>query len=495
MTAPLLPPYDDTQPARFDNSYARLPDAFYSRIDPTPVRAPQLIKVNTGLARAFNIDDGFLCSPAGVSVLSGNLIPATATPLAMAYAGHQFGNFVPQLGDGRAVLLGEVADDTGQLFDIHLKGAGRTPYSRNGDGRAWLGPVLREYVLSEAMAALGIPTTRALAALSTGEDVVREEVLPGALIVRMAQGHVRVGTFEYFAAKGDLTSLKTLADYAIDRFYPNCREADQPYLALFESVLDRQARLVAQWMGIGFIHGVMNTDNMSISGETIDYGPCAFMDAYHPKTVFSYIDQMGRYAFANQAPIAKWNLSRLAASLIPILHDDETKAQDMAQAALDTFEDVHEAYWTQVFNAKLGLAKIQPEDSRLARTLLHEMARSGADFTLLFRGLADGADAVRGMFKNVEAFDAWAKSWQDRLHQESRTPEEVRQTMMRANPAFIPRNHRIEEMIEKARDGDFTLFEDLVNCLSKPFDDQAAFKTLQNPPKPDEIVHLTFCGT
>ena len=495
MNKPLLPPFDHTLPSQFDNSYAQLPETFYSRVDPTPVRAPQLIKLNTGLARTFNMDDAFLRSPAGVEILSGNLIPASATPLAMAYAGHQFCNFVPQLGDGRAVLLGEVRDPGGQNFDIHLKGAGRTPYSRNGDGRAWLGPVLREYVVSEAMAALGIPTTRALAALSTGEEVVREDILPGALIVRMAKGHVRVGTFEYFAAKGDKASVQRLANYAIERFYPDCRDADNPYLALFETVLEKQAHLVAQWMGVGFIHGVMNTDNMSISGETIDYGPCAFMDAYHPKTVFSYIDQMGRYAFANQAPIAKWNLSRFAACLIPILHDQDSKAQDMAQTALDRFESVHEAHWTQVFNAKLGLLHVQPDDALIARTLLKDMALSGADFTVVFRGLAGNIEDVRAMFKNPEAFDAWHKTWQDRLGQEGRSPADIQKTMLNANPAFIPRNHRIEEMIEQASEGDFRLFEKLLSCLSNPFEEQPENAELQNPPKRDEVVHLTFCGT
>lgn len=496
-------PRTNRAPIPFDNTYASLPEPFYSRVEPIPVNAPTLIKVNADLAQSLQIDVEYLTSPAGLEVLAGNRIPDASEPVAMAYAGHQFGNFVPQLGDGRAILLGEVQDQTGERFDIHLKGSGRTPYSRNGDGRAWLGPVLREYVVSEAMAALNIPTTRALAAVTTGESVVREEILPGAILTRIAKGHVRVGTFEYFASRGDYQSVRTLADYAIERFYPDCRASDQPYLALFERVLQRQARLIAQWMGVGFIHGVMNTDNMSISGETIDYGPCAFMDAYHPLTVFSYIDQMGRYAYANQPHIAKWNLSRLASTLVPLLHEHQDKAIEVAQTALDTFEEKHEAEWTRVFNAKLGLEQIKPGDATLAQALLTQMAKSGADFTLVFRGLLsgikDGANPdcgeIRNMFQDSQALDVWLAKWHTRLGAEGRPPGEVRETMRTANPAFIPRNHRIEQMIELARNGDFSLFEELLTILSHPFEDQPEFQAYQTPPKPDEVVHTTFCGT
>jgi len=487
----------------FDNSYAQLPGQFHARQNPTAVSSPALIKVNERLAHDLNLDVNYLTSPTGVQMLAGNHVPQGSDPIAMAYAGHQFGNWVPQLGDGRAILLGEVLDRDGARFGLQLKGAGRTPYSRNGDGRAWLGPVLREYVVSEAMAALNIPTTRALACVTTGEHVLREEAFPGAVLTRVAQGHIRVGTFEYFAARGDTPSLRILADYAIDRFYPDARDAPAPHLSLLKSVLARQAELIAKWMGVGFIHGVMNTDNMSVVGETIDYGPCAFIDAYHPQTVFSYIDQMGRYAYANQPDMGKWNLTRFASTLLPLVHPDEDAAVDMAQDALDTFRDVFADAWTAIFRAKLGLSMQEDEDPALIQGLLDLMAENQADFTQTFRGLSGllGSEAipennpVRGLFNDPSAFDGWVNMWRVRLARETRSEPDMRSEMRAVNPAYIPRNHRVEKMITAAVDGDFSFFDRLLDVLSRPFDDQPQFASYQTPPKPSEVVQQTFCGT
>src|SRR5215204_537932 len=375
----------------FDNTYARLPDRFFARLAPTPVRAPRLIRLNRELAAQLRLDPDWLASPEGVEVLAGNRVPNGAESVALAYAGHQFGHFVPQLGDGRAILLGEVVDRSGMRRDIQLKGSGPTPFSRSGDGRAALGPVLREYVVSEAMAALRIPTTRSLAAVATGEPVVRETVLPGAVLTRVARSHVRVGTFQFFAVRGDVEGLRLLADHVIARHYPQAAEAERPYRALLDAVIGAQADLVAQWLNVGFIHGVMNTDNMSIAGETIDYGPCAFMDAYDPATVFSSIDQHGRYAYANQPGIAAWNLARLAETLLPLFSDDEEKAVARAREALETFSPRFEAAFHAGLRRKLGLFTQREEDLELAGGLLDLMAKNEADFTLTFRGLSDAA--------------------------------------------------------------------------------------------------------
>jgi len=490
----------------FDNSYAKLPSQFYARLDPTKVAKPALIKVNERLALDLNLDVRFLTSTKGVQMFAGNHVPRGSAPISMAYGGHQFGNWVPQLGDGRAVLLGEVLDGNGTRFDLQLKGSGRTPYSRNGDGRAWIGPVLREYVVSEAMAALNIPTTRALAAVTTGEPVLRQNLFPGAILTRVSQGHIRVGTFEYFAARKDTPSLRILADYAIDRFYPEARDTSTPSLSLFAKVLARQADLIAKWMGVGFIHGVMNTDNMSIVGETIDYGPCAFMDTYHPQTVFSYIDQMGRYAYANQPNIAKWNLTSFASTLLPLLHPDRDKAEGMVQDALETFNDVFAAAWNATFRAKLGLSGQEDQednDPALIQALLDLMAENQADFTQTFRGLCDFVEpetapkngSVRDLFKDPSAFEAWVKIWRVRLGRESRSDLDIQSEMRAVNPAYIPRNHRVEQMISAAVEGDFAPFERLLDVLSRPFDDQPQLSSYQAPPKPNEIVRQTFCGT
>jgi uncharacterized protein YdiU (UPF0061 family) len=479
----------------FDNSYARLPERFFARVLPTAVAEPGLIKINQVLARKLGVDPALL----DVAALAGNALFAGSEPVAMAYAGHQFGNFVPQLGDGRAILLGEVVDRAGVRRDIQLKGAGRTPFSRGGDGRAALGPVLREYILSEAMAALGIPTTRALAAVTTGEMVLREDRLPGAVLTRVARSHVRIGTFAYFQHREDLDGVRTLADYIIARHYPEAAGAAQPYRALLDGVIARTAALVAQWLLVGFIHGVMNTDNMSVAGETIDYGPCAFMDSFHPETVYSSIDYAGRYAYGNQPRIAYWNLARLAEALLPLLGDDEAAAMAEAKAALEAFPGAFEAAYHAGLRAKLGLSEARAGDVALARALLSAMAANEADFTLTFRFLADAAvgdDAgVRGVFKDPGAFDAWAVGWRERLSVEGGSGAARREAMRGVNPAFIPRNHRVQAVITAALGGDFSVFEEMVGVLARPFEDQPGAAVYGVPPRADEVVLQTFCGT
>jgi uncharacterized protein YdiU (UPF0061 family) len=420
----------------------------------------------------------------------------------MAYAGHQFGHFVPQLGDGRAILLGEVIDADGVRRDIQLKGSGPTPFSRRGDGRAALGPVLREYVVSEAMAALGVPTTRSLAAVVTGESVMRETMLPGAVLTRVASSHVRVGTFQFFAARGDTDGVRRLADHVIARHYPDAAKADRPYHALLAGVIARQAELVARWLLIGFIHGVMNTDNTSISGETIDYGPCAFMDHYDPATVFSSIDEQGRYAYANQPRIALWNLTRLAECLLPLFSDDQEKAIAEAQALLGDFSEKFTAAYQSGLRQKIGLFTARDGDEALVQDLLDAMAQNHVDFTLTFRRLGDAARdpdndrEVRQLFAEPVAFDEWAAHWRKRIGDEPQSVAERSAAMRAVNPAFIPRNHRIEAIIDAAvnRD-DYAPFEELLQVLSKPYQDQPEFADYAEPPKPEQRVLQTFCGT
>ena len=486
----------------FDNSYARLPERFYSRLAPVGVSSPRLVRLNEKLAAHLNLDLAALSSPEGVAVLAGNRIPERADPLAMAYAGHQFGMFVPRLGDGRAILLGEVVDRDGVRRDIQLKGSGRTPYSRSGDGRAALGPVLREYIVSEAMAALGIPTTRALAAVTTGETVWRDRPLPGAVLTRVAQSHVRIGTFQFFAARGDTEAIRHLADYVIGRHYSAAAGEENPYLALLNALIGRQADLVASWALVGFIHGVMNTDNMSIAGETIDYGPCAFMDTYHPETVYSSIDRFGRYAYGNQPRIAQWNLTRFAETLLPLLAEDTNTAVEAAQTALDDFLPRFDQAFAAGLRRKLGLLQAEPGDALLAKDLLDLMAANSADFTLTFRrlceaaGNADRDEDVRRHFDDPSAFDGWAKQWRQRLSAEGGHPAERIAVMRRANPAFIPRNHLVEEAITAAQDhGDFGPFETLLCVLATPYEHQPGFTRYAEPPRPDQVVHQTFCGT
>ena len=486
----------------FDNSYARLPDRFVARIRPTPVAAPRLIQVNRPLAETLGIDPGWLAGPEGTEILAGNAVPRGAEPTAMAYAGHQFGNPVPQLGDGRAILLGEVVGHDGLRRDIQLKGSGPTPFSRRGDGRAALGPVLREYLVSEAMAALGIPTTRALAAVLTGEAVIRETRLPGAVLARVAASHIRVGTFQYFAFRGDNEGLRLLADHVIARHDPDAAKAERPYAALLAGIIARQADLIARWMLVGFIHGVMNTDNMTVSGETIDYGPCAFMDAYDPGAVFSAIDEQGRYAYANQPRIAQWNLTRLAETMLPLLSEDVDAAVAEAQELLGAFSPAFQEAFQAGLRAKLGLVTTEADDPALARDLMEAMAQHRADFTLTFRRLADCAadpaadPAMAALFEDPAACNAWLVRWRERLSREPQGDVSRRDAMRAVNPAFIPRNHRIEAVIVAAvtRD-DFAPFAELLEVLSAPFEDQPGRVSYAEPPRDEERVLQTFCGT
>jgi serine/tyrosine/threonine adenylyltransferase len=490
-----------SSPFPFDNSYASLPANFFARLDPVPVSSPRLIKFNERLAGELGLDATHLDGAALAAIFSGNLLPRGAEPLAMAYAGHQFGQFVPQLGDGRAILLGEVHDRHGVRRDIQLKGAGRTPYSRGGDGRAALGPVLREYLISEAMHALGIATTRSLAAVTTGEIVFRDRPLPGAILTRVAASHVRVGTFQYFAARGDADSVKCLADYVIERHYPEVKSAEQPYVELLRAVAARQAKLVARWMQVGFIHGVMNTDNMTVSGETIDFGPCAFMDAYDPATVFSSIDEMGRYAYQNQPPAAQWNLARFAETLLTLIDPDGGRAVERASEVIAAYPQQFEEHWLSGMRAKLGLVTREPDDVNLARAWLELLQRNECDYTLAFRRLCDAVDAradeeVRALFARPNEYEAWAVKWRSRMARDPQAVEERSESMRRGNPAFIPRNHRVEQVINAAYErADFAPFEELLLVLSRPYEEQPAFEAYAAPPQPGERVLQTFCGT
>lgn len=479
---------------QFDNSYAKLPEHFYQKIAPVPVEAPTLIQLNESLAKDLQLTIKELKTDQGATFFSGNFIAPGSEPIALAYAGHQFGHFVPQLGDGRAVLLGEVLDKKGNHFDIQLKGSGQTQFSRQGDGRAPLGPVIREYIVSEAMHALGIKTTRSLAFVTTGEPVFRETRLPGGIITRVASSHIRVGTFEYFAAGGDIESIKTLADYSISRHYPQCSEAENPYLALLEEVGNALARLVASWMCVGFIHGVMNTDNTSIAGETIDYGPCSFMDAYNPAQVFSSIDRYGRYAYINQPHIMQWNLARFAQTLLPLFDDDLEKAVQIAEEMIEKFYPQYESYWLDGMRKKIGLSKKEKDDAELVNDLLNLMHQEEADFTNTFRNLADENEKT-GIL-DTEGGQEWKKKWKQRLDKENKSSKEISKLMNQANPAFIPRNHQIEKVIASAvEENDYSLLSEVLTVLEKPYDDQPKFEQYSLPPKPEEKVTATFCGT
>jgi uncharacterized protein YdiU (UPF0061 family) len=490
-----------TIPLPFDNSYARLGVPFLASVLPTPVPAPKLVKLNRRLALDLGLDPEALASPEGIAVLAGNAIAGGSEPVATAYAGHQFGSFVQQLGDGRAILLGEVIGLDGNRRDLQLKGSGPTPYSRRGDGRAALGPVLREYIVSEAMAALGIPTTRALAAVTTGDWVARETALPGAILTRVAASHIRVGTFQFFAARKDLDALRRLAGHVIARHYPEAAASPEPYRALLAGVIARQAALVARWMHIGFIHGVMNTDNMSVAGETIDYGPCAFMDVTNPSTVFSSIDYMGRYAYKNQPGIAHWNLARLAEALLPLLAEDPAEAVEIANGALAGFVPAYDEAYLAGLRQKLGLLTPQEDDAALAQDLLARMTAQKADFTLTFRRLSDAAGnpdadgAVRALFAEPTAYDEWAVTWRARLAREAdRSASQA--AMRQANPAFIPRNHRVEAAIAAAVDAqDFAPFEELMTVLAKPYEDQPEHAAYAAPPAQIDAAYQTLCGT
>lgn len=485
----------------FEHTYAALPARFHSAVVPTTVADPKLVVFNRPLVAELGLDVDAVEREAA-AFFSGNRLPDDAKPIAMAYAGHQFGNFVPRLGDGRAILLGERRDRNGVLRDVQLKGSGLTPFSRTADGRAALGPMLREYLISEAMHALRIPTTRSLAVVTTGERVYREDVLPGAVLTRVAASHVRVGTFEYFAARKDADGVRELLDYVIARHYPDARNADVPALAVLKAVSDRQAALISQWMLVAFIHGVMNTDNMAISGETIDYGPCAFMEQYNPRTVFSSIDHNGRYAFANQPAIAQWNLARLADTLIPLIDANTDKAVQLATQVIQEFMPTFDALFLDGMRRKVGLASQEDGDTELIRRLLGAMHGAAADFTLTFRKLgisaetADGDDALRQLFPDATAIDEWLRDWRGRLARDPQTAEERAANMRRVNPAYIPRNHRVEAALNAASEnGDLEPFRRLLAILQNPFEEQADAAGYELPAAPEERVFNTFCGT
>lgn len=487
----------------FDNSYARLPERLYTSQKAIPVAAPHLLRLNAPLSAELGLDAAWLASPEGVAMLAGNAFPDNAAPLSMAYAGHQFGNWVPQLGDGRALLIGEVVDINGQRRDIQLKGSGPTPWSRRGDGRAALGPVLREYILSEAMAALGVPTTRALAAVTTGEMVLRERRLPGGVLTRVAGSHIRVGTFQYFYARGDIEALTALADHVIERHDPAARDAENPYLAMLQGVIARQAHLIARWMGLGFIHGVMNTDNMTLSGETIDYGPCAFMDGYDPQAVFSSIDQFGRYAYGNQPAIGHWNLANLAQSLVSLLADEDEKSVEIAKGLLEGYGETFANAYQSEMASKIGLQDAGPQTMALIESLMALMSKDSADFTNSFRALSElkrepgeNADgAFTDLFSDRSAAVDWLGQWRARLADDRRDDATRIAAMKAVNPAIIARNHQVEKAIAAGYAGDFSVFHALADALADPFADRAAGDPLTLPPEPDEVVHQTFCGT
>lgn len=476
-----------------EHTYAGLPRLFHERVEPTPVAAPRLVVLNRPLAVALGLDPELLASEEGAAVFAGNQLPPGAVPLAQAYAGHQFGHFTT-LGDGRAILLGEQITPRGERSDLQLKGSGPTPFSRRGDGRAALGPMLREHIISEAMHALGIPTTRSLAVAATGETVYRQTPLPGAVLTRVAASHLRVGTFEWAAALRDEAALRALVDYALRRHYPERADAENPARSLLEAVMERQAALIARWMTVGFIHGVMNTDNMAISGETIDYGPCAFMDAYDPATVFSSIDRRGRYAYGNQPGIAQWNLTCLANALLPLLDPVEARASEAATETLSGFATQFEAQWLAAMRRKLGLFTAEPEDKALIGSLLAWMQHAKADFANTFAGLSteEEADAARG---SDDDFLRWHAGWRARLARQPQSKQESAALRQASNPAFIPRNHRVEEALAAAEQGELGVMERLLEVLSSPYDHAKDAPGYREPAPDAGVGYQTFCGT
>lgn len=484
----------------FEHTYATLPARFYARVEPAKVTDPQVVIFNRALAGELRLDPDMDTRQAA-ALFSGNELAEDSTPIAMAYAGHQFGSFVPQLGDGRAILLGEIRDREGVLRDVQLKGSGRTPFSRGGDGRAAIGPMLREYLISEAMHALGIPTTRSLAVVTTGEQVYRTEILPGAILTRVAASHIRVGTFQYFAARGDQEAVRELLDYVIARHYPEARNAEVPALAVLKAITARQAALVADWMRVGFIHGVMNTDNMALSGETIDYGPCAFIDRYDPNTVFSSIDLGGRYSYTNQPGIAQWNLARLAETLLPLIDADEKKSIELATAAIEGFVEQFETAFLARMRRKIGLISTEDGDADLISLLLAAMQKAQADFTLTFSKLSRVADnpsddaTVHELFNTPADIDGWLKAWRARLVLDPQTPVERAETMRLANPEFIPRNHRVEAALQAATAGDMQPFHELLGILQRPYERQPGVAEYTQPPPASDQKYKTFCGT
>jgi uncharacterized protein YdiU (UPF0061 family) len=496
-----------SDPFHFENSYQRLPEVYYAQVAPVPVASPELVVFNDDLAGELGLDCSGLDTQARAALFSGNDLPEAAQPIAQAYAGHQFGGFT-MLGDGRAHLIGEQITPSGKRFDIQFKGSGQTPFSRRGDGRAVLGPMLREYLVSEAMAALGIPTTRALAVVTTGEAVQRETPLPGAILTRIAASHIRVGTFQYAAIQEDRSLLGPLLDYTIDRHHPELADADNKAIALLDATIERQADLIVHWMRVGFIHGVMNTDNMALSGETIDYGPCAFMDTYDPATVFSSIDHNGRYAYANQPGIALWNLTRLAEALLAAIDADEEAAVKKAEASLNRFSDVYRDKWLAMMRAKLGLFGNEDTDTQLITDLLNWMKESKADFTNTFLELTNklsrlGFSPATGLATcraeaqptDSDAFAAWHTRWRARLEENDQPIEAAQQLMQRTNPAVIPRNHKVEAALTAATEGDMQPFHKLHAVLQRPYEDSESLTPYQAPPGPEACRYQTFCGT
>ncbi len=485
---------------KFDNSYAQKLEGFYVSHQGDKAPAPILLKLNHSLAEALGFELNHLQTEQVASIFSGSVSPMGATPLAQVYAGHQFGSFSPQLGDGRALLLGEIINRKGERYDIHLKGSGPTPFSRGGDGKAVLGPVLREYIMGEAMHALNVPTTRALAVVMTGEKIMRKELLPGAVLTRIAASHLRVGTFQFFANRNETDKVKQLADYTIERHFHELVEDQNPYLGLLRTVCDRQAVLIAKWMLVGFVHGVMNTDNMTLSGETIDYGPCAFLDQYDPATVFSSIDKNGRYSYSNQPNIAQWNLARFAETLLPLIADDHDKAVKLASHEVNDFSRNYQKYWLTGMRAKLGLMTVEEGDFKLAQDLHLAMEGQNVDFTLLFRGLADAVQgetgAIRELFDTPEKFDQWYKRWAERLARESVEPEQRIASMNTVNPLYIPRNHKVEEALYAAeKESNYAPFEKLMAVLTNPFEKKESLSEYAEPAPESFASYQTFCGT
>jgi len=483
----------------FDNSYQNLPQEFFERINPVPVKDPKVIIFNNDLGKSLGIDPKMSRKDLA-KIFSGNELPQGSSPIALAYAGHQFGQFVHQLGDGRAILLGELSTPDQQRYDIQLKGSGQTKFSRQGDGRAPIGPIIREYVISESMNALGIPSTRSLAAISTGEKVFRETLLPGGVLTRIAKSHIRVGTFEYFAAQKNNDHLKTLADYTINRHFPALKEANNSYISLLKTVSDLQIELISKWMGIGFIHGVMNTDNTSIVGETIDYGPCAFMDEYNPSTVFSSIDTHGRYSFGNQPLIAQWNMACFANSLLPLIDDDSEKAVTKAQDVINDFpKNMNEAVMG-VMCKKIGLESSEKDAQELVKSFLNIMLDNKSDYTLSFRYLSESLkskeDRLKAQFQEHKRLDGWLQKWIKTLKNKKLNKKDVINIMDKANPLFIPRNHLLERIINAATENnDFSEMKTLLKVFNSPYKEQTENKAYSKPPKSDEIVKQTFCGT
>jgi len=478
---------------RFDNTYSKLPGSMLTRLSPTPVKAPELIILNHSLSKMLGLDFSSVSDKNLASILCGNLLPEGSDTIAQAYAGHQFGYFTV-LGDGRAIIIGEHLSKSNKRFDIQFKGSGKTPYSRNGDGRAVLGPMLREYIISEAMFGLGIPTTRSLAVVKTGEKVIREASLDGAILTRVAESHIRVGTFQYAVISEDKKDLKILFDYTIDRHYPHIKDSKTPAIDLLKIVIEKQTKLVVDWMRVGFIHGVMNTDNMAISGETIDYGPCAFMDTYDPETVFSSIDQNGRYAFFNQPGITKWNLARFAECLVPLINDDKNTSIQIATEIINNFSEIYKKNWLEMMRKKLGLLGEETKDEKLITDLLAWMHKSKADYTNTFCFLMNQNIKNKKIYNNQSFFD-WQKQWQDRLKINNNSPEKSLKLMRSNNPLLIPRNHKVEEVLEAANNGDLNPAKNLLKILEKPYENRKEIKEYQSPAPPSNKIYKTFCGT